>query len=124
MAEQVMPSSSSSNEPGLAQTTVEQVVRAHQSLGGKDKAIAELYEKTDKNLKDTETLQKDTEKLQKEMEGQKNLLLVGFYILLAMVGTLVVMVASEKVTADNELTHSVDLLQAQLNTQQSTAVKK
>jgi hypothetical protein len=58
-----------------------------------------------------QTVAKD---LKDDAREQKSYMVLGFFILAAMFIALLAVFTSEKVTADYELTHSIDLLQMQM----------
>src|SRR5690348_11713861 len=58
-------------------------------------------------------LSEEIDKKVREIESIKSLTYIGFIVLIAIVSGLVWSFTSEKVTADNELTKAIDMLQAQ-----------
>lgn len=59
-------------------------------------------------------LQTAAKELKDDAREQKGYMLLGFFILAAMFIALLAVFTSEKVTADYELTHALDLLQTQM----------
>lgn len=71
---------------------------------------------------------KETKKIQTDIKEQKSYIMLGFIILTVMVVTLLVAFLAlviqqwgEKITADYELTHAVDLLQVQMQARVSSS---
>ncbi|MDE2079120.1 MAG: hypothetical protein KGI73_01900 [Patescibacteria group bacterium] len=69
-----------------------------------------------KQINEAQGLQGQIKDAKDEVEKQKNYLMLGFFVLAIMVVALIAQFSSEKVSADYELIHSIDLLNTQMAT--------